>query len=319
VRKPETRNPKSEGNHKTEITSQKVANQASAFGFWNWDFLRISGFGFRAFANSDLQTKSAIVPHMSPWWTVVFLGVFFIGLTKSGFGSGLGLLAVPMITLAMKHIPGRGAQAGIGFMLPLLICGDLIAVWQYRHLFSIDIIKRLLLGSIIGLVTGGLLLAWFHAQKSEALVSAVISIEIGIESIFLVGLYWWRQIRGLQKNLMKEPMRSNVTGAFAGVSSTLAHGAGPIIATYLLPLGLDRKPIRRHVRNVLLLPERRQTPRLRARRRIHPRVTMVCVEISSSGDCRWIVWLVDQQANERQAVYEAGLCDDVFVGVVCAV
>ncbi len=178
---------------------------------------------------------------MSPWWSIVFLGVFFIGLTKSGFGSGLGLLAVPMITIAMSHLPGRGATAGLGFMLPLLICGDLIAVWQYRHLFSFTIVRRLFAGSILGLVLGAGLLWWFHRQKSEALASAVISIEIGVESIFLVSLHWWRQFRGMQKHLMREPMRSNLTGCIAAVSSTLAHGAGPIIATYLIPLQLDRQ------------------------------------------------------------------------------
>ena len=195
-------------------------------------FSHLGGLGVLAFIN-------LFFPRM--WWSIVLLGVFFIGLTKSGFGSGLGLLAVPMITLAMARIPGRGAQAGIGFMLPLLISGDLIAIWQYRKLFSLAIVKRLFAGSFVGLVIGGALLWWFHHQKNEVLAGAVISIEIGVESIFLVSLYWWRQYRGVQKALMREPARSNITGAFAAVSSTLAHGAGPIIATYLLPLGLDRK------------------------------------------------------------------------------
>jgi len=66
-------------------------------------------------------------------------------------------------------------------------------------------------------------------------------IEIGCESILLVGLYWWRQYRGVQSNLMPEPARSVATGTFAGASSTLAHAAGPIIAMYLLPLKLERK------------------------------------------------------------------------------
>src|SRR5580693_507323 len=98
-----------------------------------------------------MPLHSPLAIHDSPFlpWATVFLAVFFIGLTKSGFGSGLGLLAVPMITLAMAKIPGRGAEAGIGFMLPLLIAGDLIAVWQYRRLFSLEIVKRLLPGSIV--------------------------------------------------------------------------------------------------------------------------------------------------------------------------
>jgi uncharacterized membrane protein YfcA len=178
---------------------------------------------------------------VSLWWVIIVFAIAFIGLAKSGFGSGLGLLAVPMITLAMTHIPGRGAPAALGFMLPLLVAGDLVAVWQYRRLFSLGIVRRLVPGSALGIVLGGMLLWWFHHQRNEALAAAVISIEIGIESVLLVGLHWWNQWRGANHAMMPEPYRSNVTGGVAAISSTLAHGAGPIVAAYLLPLGLDRQ------------------------------------------------------------------------------
>ena len=61
---------------------------------------------------------------------IVWLAVFLIGVTKSGFGSGVGLMIVPMMAIAMGHIPGRGSEAALGLLLPLLIIGDLIAVWQ---------------------------------------------------------------------------------------------------------------------------------------------------------------------------------------------
>lgn len=67
-------------------------------------------------------------------WVVVCISITLIGVTKSGFGSGVGLLNVPMIVLAMKYTD-RGSQAALGLMLPLLILGDLIAVWQYRRMF----------------------------------------------------------------------------------------------------------------------------------------------------------------------------------------
>ncbi|HEX4055590.1 MAG TPA: sulfite exporter TauE/SafE family protein [Tepidisphaeraceae bacterium] len=203
------------------------------------------------------------------WWSIVFLAVFLIGVTKSGFGSGVGLMVVPMTAIAMGHIPGRGSESALGLLLPLLIAGDLIAVWQYSHLFfakypraaqpigagasfSPDdpeiepqhvqaraVIRRLMPGTIVGVVLGGLLLAWlrFHAN----LVGALIRIEIGWESILLVSIHWWRIYRGVQQRLLPEPWRSGITGGFAAVSSTLAHAAGPIIAMYLLPLRLDRQ------------------------------------------------------------------------------
>jgi hypothetical protein len=62
-------------------------------------------------------------PVMSPWWALVALGIFLIGVTKSGFGSGLGLMVVPLIVIAMGGIPGQGSVAALGWMLPLLIEG----------------------------------------------------------------------------------------------------------------------------------------------------------------------------------------------------
>lgn len=145
------------------------------------------------------------------WWTLVFLAIFLIGVTKSGFGAGVGLMIVPMMAIAMGHIPGRGSEAALGLMLPLLVLGDLIAVWQYRDLFRkrlvpipvatavtvgaennpsaeanptedrapadapspIGVVKRLLPATAVGVVLGGLMLWWFHQQT--AIVGALIN------------------------------------------------------------------------------------------------------------------------------------------------
>lgn len=184
------------------------------------------------------------------WWLVACVAVFLIGVTKSGFGSGVGLMIVPMMAIAMGHIPSRGTEAALGLLLPLLVLGDLISVWQYRRTFFAkpaegqvlsvrQIMRRLMPGTLVGVVLGGLLLWYFHSQKD--LVAALMRIEIGFESILLVGLHWWRQYRGMQQQLMPEPARSHFIGGFAGTCSTLAHAAGPIISMYLLPLRLDRQ------------------------------------------------------------------------------
>jgi uncharacterized membrane protein YfcA len=186
------------------------------------------------------------------WWSIVLLAILLIGVTKSGFGSGVGLMIVPMTAIAMGHIPKRGSEAALGLLLPLLIAGDLIAVWQYyplffgarddgqkKHLVARAYVGRLLPGTVVGVVLGGMLLAYIHTRAN--LVGALIRIEIGCESILLVSIHWWRIYRGVQQHLLPEPWRSGITGGFAAVSSTLAHAAGPIIAMYLLPLGLERQ------------------------------------------------------------------------------
>jgi uncharacterized protein len=177
------------------------------------------------------------------WWAVVLLAIFLIGVTKSGFGAGVGLMIVPMTTIALGHT-SLGSEAALGLMLPLLVAGDLLAVWQYRKLFrrgspAVTILRRLAPGMVVGVIIGGLLLKWVHSQAN--LVGALIRIEIGIESIGLVSLHWWQLYRGVRAQLLPEPWRSHLTGAFSAVSSTLAHAAGPIIAMYLLPMQLDRQ------------------------------------------------------------------------------
>jgi uncharacterized membrane protein YfcA len=177
------------------------------------------------------------------WWLVVCLAVCLIGVTKSGFGSGVGLMIVPMTAIAMGYTP-RGSASALGLLLPLLVTGDLIAVWQYRHLLRpgtvpIQAVQRLLPGTVGGLALGGWLLYTLH--KNTELVGSLIRIEIGLEAIGLVSLHWWREFRGVQKSLMPEPWRSHLTGGFSAASSTLAHAAGPIVAMYLLPLKLDRQ------------------------------------------------------------------------------
>jgi uncharacterized protein len=246
------------------------------------------------------------------WWGLACLAVFLIGVTKSGFGSGVGLMIVPMMAIAMGHVPGRGSEAALGMLLPLLVFGDLLAVWQYRHLLLpakkkaafaapsapdpltsnnppatvealriadaggaldesessvgvmqpvaasatatlpaapaptaspaatpvLTIIRRLLPGTAVGLVIAAALLWWMNRQAD--LVNALMRVEIGVESIALVGLHWWRLYRGVQQRLMREPWRSGLTGGFSAISSTMAHAAGPIVAMYLLPMRLDR-------------------------------------------------------------------------------
>jgi hypothetical protein len=174
---------------------------------------------------------------MSPWWLLVFFAVFFIGITKSGFGSGIGLIIVPMAALGMSHTK-YGFEAALGLLLPLLMIGDFIAVWQYRHLFSLQIVKKLLPSTFVGVIVGSSLLWWFGRQP---MAEALIKTEIGLESTLLVTLHFYRVWRGKRDLYVPKPAHNHIVGGTAAVSSTLAHAAGPIIALYLLPQGLDRQ------------------------------------------------------------------------------
>ncbi|HEV7299670.1 MAG TPA: sulfite exporter TauE/SafE family protein [Tepidisphaeraceae bacterium] len=167
---------------------------------------------------------------------LVCIAAAMIGITKSGFGSGLGLIVVPIMALALatKDVAGLGPEATLGLMLPLLIVGDIIALTQQRKHVSLILVRKLLPATIVGVAVGGWFLYLAHQHK--ALAAALINLDIGFESILLVSLHWYRQLTSDRETVyVPKPWHNHLTGAFAGISSTLAHGAGPIIALYLLP------------------------------------------------------------------------------------
>jgi uncharacterized protein len=104
-----------------------------------------------------------------------------------------------------------------------------------------QIIARLLPGTLIGVILGAYLLNLFERQQKDV-AAALVNMEIGFESVLLVALHWYRTSRRDERKIFRPGLlRSSAVGAFAGVSSTLAHGAGPIIALHLLPQKLDRQ------------------------------------------------------------------------------
>ncbi len=198
------------------------------------------------------------------WWVLVFAAVLLIGITKSGFGSGVGLMIVPMVAIAFGNIPGRGSEMALGLLLPLLIVGDLLAVWQYWDLFFAGPAKqyviKLLPGTAVGVALGGVLLWFLHRQAN--LVGALIRIEIGIESVLLVSLHWWRIWRGSRRHLLREPLRSHLTGGFAAVE--LHHGAccgADYCDVFAAPFD-GSAALCRDVRGLFFHPQHRQTARL---------------------------------------------------------
>ena len=175
-------------------------------------------------------------------WSLILLAAALIGLSKSGFLSGAGLLIVPLAMIGLGQTT-LGESVALGLILPLLILGDTFATWQYRREWSKPIVLTLLLPTAVGVLVGGLLLLLLArlGQTHASTAALLIRLEIGLESVILVGLHYWRQWRGLPHKLLPPPTRAALCGSFAGLSSTMAHAAGPVVALYMLPLKLDRR------------------------------------------------------------------------------
>jgi len=61
------------------------------------------------------------------FFVVAAAAVLLTGLSKSGFGGGLGVVSVPVLSVFVEP------QFAVAVLMPLLITMDVIIVWQYRN------------------------------------------------------------------------------------------------------------------------------------------------------------------------------------------
>jgi uncharacterized protein len=153
--------------------------------------------------------------------------VLLSGISKGGM-SGLGALAVPMLTLVIP--PGQA----VGLMLPILCLMDLFGLWIYRAYWSRSQIKVLLPGSLLGIGVG--VLAFGHLNDNA------VRLLIGLIAILFSFNQWLKPL--LRRRLAAASPPSRVKGLFwsglSGFTSFLAHAGGPPLLIYLLPQRMDK-------------------------------------------------------------------------------
>ncbi|MBI5773954.1 MAG: sulfite exporter TauE/SafE family protein [Verrucomicrobia bacterium] len=164
---------------------------------------------------------------------IAALAVLFIGLSKAGFGGGLGMLTTPLCVLAFGA-EGRAPSYAIGVLLPLLCAGDAFSLWHYWGKWERKNLKYLLPGVAVGVVIGVRLIGRFSARE--------LNVAIGVLAVLFV------VFQLVKENIFK------AEGAFApnhwfgvpcglgaGVTSTFAHGAGPLVSLFLIPQQLSKE------------------------------------------------------------------------------
>lgn len=170
------------------------------------------------------------------------LAVVITGIAKSGFGGGVGILAVPLVAVALD------ARVAVGVMLPILIAADVVAVVQHRQNRSAFHLKWTLCGGIAGIVLGSILLWNFSsgdtetAERGDSLKTA-LNFTVGSVCVLLVSLQLYRMGGGKVPGIPRHRGAGITAGGLAGFVSTLAHAAGPIMTIYILDQGLDKRKI----------------------------------------------------------------------------
>lgn len=175
-----------------------------------------------------------VPPGVAPWWFLVFgcLSAVIFGMGKVGFGGGVGILAVPVMIVACDD-----AELAVGLMLPLLIAADYIGVVAWWRTWQLKPLLLMAPGAAAGIAAGGMCLWWFgELPAGEAILKLCIGLIAGG---FVI-------LRVARRRPAATPFRpglrhGTLAGLILGISSTLAHAAGPVAVMYLLTQQLGKK------------------------------------------------------------------------------
>ena len=159
-------------------------------------------------------------------WLAVTGGAFAIGLNKGGL-TGLGILPVLLFAVIFP------ARESTGFVLPLLIVGDLCAIVVYRRVVIWKVFWTLLPPAVGGVVLGYFLMGRISGALFGPLIGWII--------IGLITLQFLRSALGEKLDHVFESRGFGlVMGVLAGVTTMIANAAGPVSNLYFLSVRLPK-------------------------------------------------------------------------------
>lgn len=157
------------------------------------------------------------------FYAVAIPAVLLLGISKSGFGAGLGSLAVPIMALAVA-VPQAAA-----ILMPVLLVMDLLGMAAFRKDFDLVLMKFLLPFGLVGIVIGALLFKLLDAH----LVS-------GIVGVFTLAFLAQRLVFPPKADSPPPPKwLGALLTTTSGFTSFIAHAGGPPISAYVIPLRLS--------------------------------------------------------------------------------
>ena len=158
-----------------------------------------------------------------PWFYAAAIpAVFLMGLAKSGFGSGFGALAVPIMALSVT-VP----QAAAIFM-PLLLAIDLIGITAFRKDVDQRLLRFLLPWGLVGIVTGTLVFKLISAPIVAGIVGVLTLTFLAQRLLFPPSAEAGPLLLWVGRCLV----------VAAGFTSFVAHAGGPPYSAYILRLKL---------------------------------------------------------------------------------
>ncbi|OQY33633.1 MAG: hypothetical protein B6241_07480 [Spirochaetaceae bacterium 4572_59] len=159
-------------------------------------------------------------------WGILVLCAMLIGLNKAGL-RGVNIIVIPIFATYF------GGKSSASIILPLLVAGDITAIFIYHKKISWIHFLRLLPAAMLGLIAG-MILGQSISDETFRLIMAVLVLICLILMIY--------------KEFSRTPLSlpdhwaSHALGGFSGGFTTMVgNAAGPIMAVYLLSMNLPKE------------------------------------------------------------------------------
>lgn len=156
------------------------------------------------------------------FYAVAIPAVLLLGISKSGFGSGFGSLAVPMMALAVT-VPQAAAM-----LMPVLLVMDMLGLAAFRKHFDMKLIRFLVPWGLLGTLIGT-----FSFKLLDARLVA------GLVGVFTLAFLAQRLLFPPRPDSPHPPRwlgASLIT--LSGFTSFVAHSGGPPANAYVIPMRL---------------------------------------------------------------------------------
>ena len=157
---------------------------------------------------------------------LLFIAAAGIGVSKSGF-AGVSMLHVLLFAEVFGSKPSTGA------LLPMLVTGDIIAIFFFGKKVDWTQVRKLLPASMLGVMVGALAMNYLKGPIFDFVVGLII--------LVLASMQTARTVQpGFFDKLPHETSFAFTLGFLAGVATMMANAAGPIVALYLLAVGMPK-------------------------------------------------------------------------------
>jgi hypothetical protein len=159
---------------------------------------------------------------------LMVLAAVIIGFSKTALG-GFAVIAVAVFATIL---PAKESTAAV---LMLLIVGDFVAVWHYRHDADWSLIRRLLPAVLPGLILGSLFLGFASDGVLRRSIGAVLLVLLVLQLL----VKWRSKTPASRAHL--HPVAAWTAGTGVGFATMTANAAGGVMTLYLSASGIEKR------------------------------------------------------------------------------